>query len=81
MYDRAAVTVRGMLKNVQREREILWNDLAAAREATAETVRNEGAARAREAEAVVACDNDRTELTQVCNCFTIFLRVAQLGYA
>lgn len=72
MYDCAAVTVRGMSANVQRERDGLRNDLAEKREATAQTVRNEGAARAREAEVAAARDNSRTELTQVRNCLNRF---------
>lgn len=63
MYDLAVVTVCGMLKNVQRERNSLRNELAAARKKTAPAVRNEGAARSREAEAVTSCDNVRTDLT------------------
>lgn len=67
MDDRAAVTVRGVLTNVHRERNGLRNDLLAAREATAAAACNEDATRAREVEAVAAHDNGRTNLTQVRN--------------
>lgn len=62
IYDCASVTVRGMLTNVQREHDGIRNNLAAAREATAQAVCNEGATRVREAEALEARDNALTEL-------------------
>lgn len=72
MFDRAVVTVCGMLWNVQRQSDSLRNDLVAARVVTAAAVRNQRAARAREAEALSAWDNVRTELTQVRNSFNHF---------
>lgn len=61
MYDLAAVMVRRRLTNVQPESYGLRNEFTAAREATAQAVRNEGAARAREAGVVATRDNARTE--------------------
>lgn len=73
MYDPAAVTLSGLLlTNVRRERDGLRNELAAAREETAQAIRNEGVARAREMEETVAPDNDRNELVPVRNCLTLF---------
>lgn len=72
MYECVEVTVRGILKNLQLECDGLRNDLAAAREAKAEAVSNEGAAHAREAEALAAHDNARTELTNLRNCLNSF---------
>lgn len=57
MYGRAEVTVRGILKKVQPERDSVCHNLAAAWEATALSVLNEGAARARETEPVAAHDS------------------------
>lgn len=48
MYTCAAVTVRGMLTNVQGEFDGLRNDLSTTRQVTAQAARNEGAARMRE---------------------------------
>lgn len=67
MYDRAAVAVREMLTNVQLEQDSLRNDMAAAQEAKAAAVLNEGVARTCEAEGIETRDNVRTELGQVCN--------------
>lgn len=50
---------------MQREGDGIRNELTTAREATYKDFRNESEARAREAEALAACDNAWTELTQV----------------
>lgn len=68
-----------MLTNVQRECDILRNDLAATRVETAAVARNEGAACAREAEVVAARDNFRTKLTQARNSLICFLEWLSSG--
>lgn len=63
MYDRAVVTVREMLRNLQRELDGLRKDLAVAREETSQAFCREGAVRARDAEVLSVHYNARTELT------------------
>lgn len=64
--------------NVQRERDVLRNELDEEREPMAQAVRNEGEGRGREVEAMATRDNARTKLTQVRNCLTSFRECAGL---
>lgn len=71
--------MRGLLSNVQCERDGFRNESPAARESTPQVVRNEGADRAREAEAVAVRDNASTVLTQVGEFLTHFWEWISLG--
>lgn len=70
MYDRAVVTVRGLLTKWQLERDGLRNKLAASNKGTAQAVLNEDAAR--NSELVAACDSSFIALAQVRNCWHHF---------
>lgn len=72
VYNSAAVMVRGLLTNVQPERDLFRNYLSSAREAPTAKFRNESDARAYEPDVVSARDNFRTELAQMRNCLTLF---------